>query len=485
MQESRYRVRNLKKPRFGRKKNNGAELQATSYDYVRKADKPVDDTFGLIKNDDGGFEVKVRNSEALMKRLDSGKAVPFWRRDLQVNLACAAVLMVLLSLLLTAADASDMIPFALPGLVVFMAVAALEYLDNDRIKLYVAVGCAVALLVTLIIFRKYIGNGWAIIMNQLYDEAEAEQAYIYNRFPIGAMGDEHPYRSQHFALVWSSSLLGLILAVIPARMRRATAMVIAAFSMIAFAYYGIIPSWACIAVMAAALLFVLSRGSLLSSLTVLLAGMLVFGAVFMIDPGESYTISRADENFRDRFALKSSYLESNGESMFGYDEFDQEMMEETDEFNDDEGILSESRNIVKVIIAVLIIAAIAAAVWMFVRRLRKRQLANRNGIDSVDAREAIVAMFPYAVRWLQPAGIDTTGRSFDSLIPTVKADVSGEYGESFASMYELWKEAAYSDHEIDAESKQKMNTFLQDTITMIKKKGNFARNLLNTIKYAL
>jgi hypothetical protein len=291
----------------------------------------------------------------------------------------------------------------------------------------------------------------------------------------------------HFALIWGSSLLGLLTALPPARFRRPVALVLAAFTMLAFAYYGLIPSWICIAVLAAGLLFTLSRGSLLSTAAILLAGAIVFGAIILIDPGENYGISRVDENFRDRFALKSSYLEGNDPYYEDYTDMEEDLAREEAETteNQEPGFIDENRSMVIIVVVLIILAAIGAGVWLFMRNLRKRQAANRAGIDSKDPREAIVAMFPYAVRWLQPAGIEAAGKPFASLIPVISADISERYADKYSGMYDLWKEAAYSDHDMTEADRNEMDGFMKDTVNMVKEKSNFKAKLINTIKYAL
>ena len=444
------------------------------------------DTFGLIGDGEDAFSVSVRNAEPILKRLGEEKAGKKWVKGLQINLAAAAGIMVLFSLLLTSAMLPEMIPFTLPALVVFMMINSLESFGKYRLRLYSAAALAVALIAALILLRGYISSGWALIMNQFYDTAEASQAYIYNRFHVGETGDAHPYRSMHFALLWGSAAAGLIAAVPPLKARRTVGILIAAFTMIALAYYGIIPAGVCIAVMAAAAVFVLSRGHILSSLPVLLIVMLVFGAVMLIDPGENYGISRADENFRDRFALISSQLQNNEEEI-DIDTLEQEEWEQqnNETGEDGTGFIAEHSWVVTALILIAILAGLGAAAWIFRQRLRRKQLANREGIDSEDPDKAITAMFPYAVRWLQPAGIEPAGKPFDALTPVIRADLSDQYADSYEEMYELWKEAAYSDHEMTEDDRGRMKTFLQDTIEMVRSRGNFRTNLINTIRYAL
>lgn len=453
---------------------------------AREEEKPSDDTFGLMQPNEDAFEVSVRNPDPLLKRLDTEQTGKLWVKDLQINLATAAILMAMFSLIPAASYTPEMIPFAIPVVVVFMLLTTLESFDKNRIKLYVAAGLAVALIAALIILRKYIGSGWALVMDQFYDSAEEAQAYIYDRFHIGQMGEEHPYRSQHIALLWGSALTGLLAALPPKSVRRSLAAGLGIFTMIAFAYYGVIPSAICIAVLAAALVFAFARGHILSSLPVFLIVMLVFGAIMLIDPGESYGVSRADEKFRDRFAFRSAFLEQTEDTLDDLSGLEDEQQEEQENNSESGSVFMEEHKLLMTLLIIgAILAAAGAAGWMFRQRLRKKQLANRAGIDSSDPRTAITAMFPYAVRWLQPAGIEPAGKAFGSLIPVIRADVSEQYANSYEGMYELWKEAAYSDHEMTEDNKLEMSNFLRYTMGMIKDKSGFAKNILNTIKYAL
>ena len=442
------------------------------------------DTFGAGSGN--SFEVSVRNADPIIKRMEEASTVKAWTRDLQLNLATAAVIMAMLSLLMTAAEEPMLTLFCLPTLVVVMLLSTIESLDKGKIKLIAAAGIAILLIAAIIILRKYIGNGLALIMNQLYDTGEASQAYLYDRLPTGEMADAHPNRCMHMAALWLSSLLGLLAALPPIDYRRGIAIGAGVFSMLAFAYYGIIPMTACIAVLAAAILFVLARGSLISALPVFLIAAILFGAVVLFDPGESYGISRADENFRDRFAFKSSYLKENEEFSNGFTSLDDEYLE--DENGRPIGgaeVVGEHRGLVITIAIFLVLAVVGIFVRNFRKKLRKRQLENRAGINSNDPKEAMTAMFPYTVRWLQPAGIEAAGKAFIDLVPMISSELSEEYADRFKGMYELWEEAAYSDHKMDEAGRDEMNTFMNDTINMVKDKGNFASYVRNTIKYAL
>jgi hypothetical protein len=164
-----------------------------------------------------------------------------------------------------------------------------------------------------------------------------------------------------------------------------------------------------------------------------------------------------------------------------------QLQDEQQTESDGEGseLTADHRWVITLLVIAAVIAAIGFVLWRIRQRILRRQLANRAGIDSEDPATAITAMFPYAVRWLQPAGIDASGKAFDSLIPVIKADLSEQYADDYTDMYDLWKEAAYSDHAMTEESRQEMKEFLNDTITMIKEKGNIRTNFVNAIRYAL
>ena len=67
----------------------------------------------------------------------------------------------------------------------------------------------------------------------------------------------------------------------------------------------------------------------------------------------------------------------------------------------------------------------------------------------------------------------------------IRADVSEQYAERYTNMYELWKEAAYSDHEMTEDRRGEMKNFLGDTMKMISDRSDIGAKIRNTVKYAL
>jgi hypothetical protein len=60
-----------------------------------------------------------------------------------------------------------------------------------------------------------------------------------------------------------------------------------------------------------------------------------------------------------------------------------------------------------------------------------------------------------------------------------------QYEAQYRRMHTLWQEAAFSDHPIAQEDRQRMERFMQETKTMIEEKSGLKQRLLLKYKYAL
>ncbi len=428
--------------------------------------------------EDGGFEAMVYSSKPILK-VQKAKKQAAWKNGLLANIACALLVMAVISLFCMGADYPEMIPYTLACLPVFMTVAILREVKPGRARWIAAAVFAVILAAAAIIWRGAIFGGLGSIINWFYDTAELAQAYIYDRLP------ESETATGEAGVAWLSAAAGLIASLPPAKARRGVSALIAIAAMLAFAYYGVIPSAVCVAVMIAVLIAAVSRGSVLSFVPVMLVALLIFGAVNLIDPGESYGVSRMNENFRDRFALKSALLENDG-SLYDDpfdDSFENEPQNEDEEYADD----SEETPVEYAAYGLIAIAvaALGAAAFLIYRNLKKRRALIRKGIDSKDAREAVTAMFPYAVRWLKGYGIEQPDASFASMEPALKKDFSDAYAKLFMDMYKSWSEAAYSDHPVSEKTRLLMEAFTKDTAEQVKKKSKLMDKLKLRFKYAL
>ena len=429
-------------------------------------------------NEGDTFVAGVRSADPVLT-VDDTSAGGVWKKDLVLNISGAVLLMAFMSLFCMATYAIEIIPFLIPGMLVFLGITITESVKPGKVRWIVCAVIAGVLLASVVVFHKAIGGGIADLINSFYDTAEATQAYLYRRIPGGG-GDPR------MGAAWASCLIGLIAALPPAKFRRDALMLIAVIAMLAYAYYGLIPSPICIAVLLAALMIAAGRGNILSSLPVMLAVMLIFGAVMLIAPGENYALSRMDKNFRDRFALSSRLIESPDtglDDLSGLDDINEPTPQDTSV--DDTVFGGIPRRFVGIAIAVLIIAAIAAVIYLLWKRFDKKRKALREGIDSHDPRTAVMAMFPYSVRWLKAGGVDTDAHPFSELTPYVAGEFSQDYANRYKKMYLLWREAAYSDHRIDDASKNKMEEFMKDTSEMIKEKFTYTDKLRVMLKYSL
>lgn len=427
------------------------------------------------------FGANVHSTEPIL-RLGEVSEQAAWKKDLVLNCSCAVLLTTAIALFCMSFDSPELILFALPCPVIFMALATVDSAKPGAIKWLAAGVITVILLIMAIIWRSEIFDGLGTLINWFYDVAEEAQAYVYDRVPV----DGATEGALRFGIAWISAVIGLLGALPPARMRRVFSGLIAIAIMLVIAYYGLLPSAVCIAVMIAALIFAVARGNVLSIVPVALAALLLFGAIVLVDPGESYAVSRINETLRDRFALNSALLESE-ESFYDdtEEEYEEDMEDEEDMESEEEEPDPEVGKYAIIGFIILAVAVIGAAAFLLIRRLLRKRAKNRAGIDSKDAREAVTAMFPYAVRWLKGYGIQQPDPSFASMEPALEREFSDTYSGLFMEMYDMWNEAAYSDHEIPEGSRLLMEGFMRETIDQVKKKSKLRDKLRLKLRYAL
>ena len=442
-------------------------------------------TFGLYDSAADSFEVNVRNDEPMLKSAHEDEE-PDWKKNIVLNVSGAFILFASVCSFLTAAYAGILIPFCAAGMILFLAITVTEDLKPGKLRWIIAAAAAVILIVTMAVWHTRIGGGLAILSGYFYDMAEQAQAYIYHRFNVPEAAAGSPELCTRLAVVWISCLCGLIMALPTQTYRRGMCAFAAVSVMLAFAYYGLLPSWIWIGVLIIAGIAAASKGSLMPALPLLLTALILFGAVMLISPGESLAVSRADENLRDRLALRSSYIENPDEEQNELSELEkQELQQQDQELQKQENHSITRKTILTLSVIGLIIAAAAAAAFMYWKRLRKRIDSNKAGIDSDDPGEAIRSMFPYCVRWLEAYGIDAAGRPFSSLTAELKEDVTREYAYRYEDMYMLWQEAAYSEHEMTLNQKNQMAAFLNDTIGMVRDASDFKDKIRTKVRYAL
>ncbi len=435
------------------------------------------------------FIVTVRNTEPLIKR--TGKVRGGIIESVMYAIASALVLESALALFLSMAGVQNLIVYTLPAPVIFLVFSLVERKVPWKIKAIIISVLSVILIIVGIVLRKYTFNGFELIMNQLYEMGEYAQSYVYTRFTIGETGMSSPDRCMLAATLIISSLIGLLISIPGERVRVDLCAAIFIAITLAIAYFGLIPATAATALIVLAMLLLLGRGRIASVLPLMIAVGIIFFAIVAINPGENYSISRVDENLRDRIALGTVQLENDDMYSTG-DDYNFNGSDSQDNVSDSSFINSETFERHKalwigifIMIPVIIIAVISALLHKMLERKRHDV---RSGLDSTDAKTAITAMFPYSMKWLRSYGIieeSSPGTPFSEMTEAVRNKTNEAYTEKFSKMNNLWKKAAYSDHDMSAAELEEMKSFMEETIHMTKDEIKLKEKLKIRFKYAL
>jgi hypothetical protein len=304
---------------------------------------------------------------------------------------------------------------------------------------------------------------------------------------IKGQGFDSPMLCEGFAVGWAAALLGFAAALPPARMRRSICAALFAVVAILFAYYGLLPSWVITLLLILALVMLMADNNLLTAWPLLLVTALIFGLIILVDPGESYTISAADENVRDRLAFRTAYMENYEDPMDDFEEFEDEEYDEGGglfEFLSENTSFAEHPVLWILGMIGIVLLVLLGVAYLIHRRLAAKRRKIRAGIDSDDPAEAVRAMFPYAMRWLRAYGVNIENKPYSELRPAIKADMPARYSRNFDKMVDLWTEAAFSDHTIKEADRNDMKEFVADTIRMTKEESTLKDKLKIRFKYA-
>ena len=428
-----------------------------------------------------GFSVSIRNTEPMLTL--AGEGVKLKQTDgISVNLASAVLLGAVYSLLVMMAEYYELVPFVIPGAVLFFVLAYMQGRIPDRIRLFVSLGIIAAGIIVLIVLHKYLYNGFALILNQLYDSSESNQSYVYDHFSIGEKGDEHPYLCMRLAVLWTTCIFSAAVSLPGIRFRRLVSVIVVIAMLLTFAYYGLQPEWIALAVMTLSLIVVCGSGRLGSAWPLLAGALVIFGLIILIDPGENMAISRVDENLRDRLSFRTAYFM---DYFSEYDDYEEQQQQEQSRLSQLFSNDSPRGRAARIIVILLPLAILIAVIVIVVSRLVKKRRKIRAGLDSNDPRTAVTAMFPYAVRWLKPYGLNIANRPFAELLPEVKSEMPGSYSAFYETMLKLWQEAVYSDHEITESNRKTMKQFVEETVRIAKSKADWKEKLRIVFRYAL
>lgn len=179
----------------------------------------------------------------------------------------------------------------------------------------------------------------------------------------------------------------------------------------------------------------------------IVVGILVVGigvGLSYLQPEPNATVSQWDENLRDRLSWNQMYYEQ--------EPIPSEVPEpeivpppQTQLQQPDHGIQKTVLNILFIVLATLTL------IWLFVPaiikdRAEKRAQKNHAGFDDPDHAKAICTMFLYAKRW----------QNFGTISEKAPADV-----------YNIWLEAAYSDHGMTEQQRKIVHDYMVQTATSV------------------
>ncbi|MDD6315939.1 MAG: hypothetical protein PUB63_02875 [Clostridia bacterium] len=314
------------------------------------------------------------------------------------------------------------------------------------------------------------------LCNVLFDASEAVNAYIYDHFPVA--NDITPVPALILILLFVLSLY--LLAVV--RASRVLALILVIILASAQAYFGVpLPLWA--NVLAFALLgtvFLRSFHDLLPyGATILLLALTVSLAI----PGIHIPTETASEAVRDRLSVIGLQMEENMMPLAPVTQKTQHenrldknsLAEDPDSVQSDrdyhyaqeqEQEISRPRRInwLKIIVILFLIVALLLGPFLpflLLDSRRKKALERRRKFDSENDSEAICAIFLHVIAYLDSCGKGLGNIPFTSW--TKLLQMPAEYRTQYEHAVMLWQEAAYSEHRMSSEQREKMRQFLSET----------------------
>ena len=391
--------------------------------------------------------------------------------------AAMAMTVIIIAFMLTILSMGGMeseILYCIPGAVIFFVLFAIRGRNRGRTHLIVFAGAVVLLVTCLVLLRSDIANGLKMVANQIYISGEDAQKYIYIKYDIGIYGYDLQMAT-HIAVIWAACAVGVLVAVPPFEMRKVVCLDIGLLSMLCAAYFGLIPNVIGMVLMLISVIYILGGERIGASWPLLVSGLLVLALVLVVNPGESKSISKVDEQIRDAVSTNNVILSGlkNREKLKanGDNSESKSSSQNNRKKNDDNssGVKLPGK-MLNVLLLILLFSLILFVPAVINDRIKKKQAVNRRGLDSEDDRMAVIAMFPYAMKWLTQYGIEVENRPFTSLVDKVRMSTDEEYFTSFGDMLKVWEKAAFSDHSMTADCRTKMNDFLNRTMAMTKKK---------------
>lgn len=402
------------------------------------------------------------------------------------RLAWGLHLAVLLSLCAWGCSVLRIMPFYVLCLAGVLPFLLYPVFYGKRACAYFLAAWAALLAVAAAFWRGLLINGAKLLTNRLFAISEASQAYQYDRFTVTAPAGQDT-ACMLFVLAFCSLLWALVSALLLGR--DAKIMPVAAFALVCVftVYFGasaafiwmILPGVWC-------LLSLLPRHIGLARYGTVIVGMaLIVAATLLLFPNENARISRLDETLRDKMALQTVRYdpESMPQEITAPPETTPEEQQQQNGFHFAYDLPAGKWLLIAAVLIAVLLLLFIPAVWN--DRLHKRAERERAGIEDENHAVSIRAMFLYAVRWLQSYGVTPGNVNYGAWPAALQDAMSEDYQQEFEAILPLWREAAYSDHEMTAQQRKAVRAFLKRTGDEIWEKADWRERLRLQYRCAL
>jgi ABC-type Mn2+/Zn2+ transport systems, permease components len=348
---------------------------------------------------------------------------------------------------------------------------------------FICLCCAIAALLALaaLLLWPAAQEGVALLCNMIFDASEAVNSYAYNRFAVS------PAASSAAAIVLLGIIAAAVCCVAVLRKSRVVALLFMMLLAGAEIYFGITPPafiHALLFVLAGLLL--LQKTDLRTAAVYLSAFLALFLIVSALAPGVNAQLEAASEHMRDRLDHVEQLLRTgnqvqwpeetqkarrenrlserdvieNEEESQGYRDYQrqQELEQELSRPKRNEYLA-----LVLMFLRIMALLLLPFAPFMLLDSRKRKALKRRAVFRSANCSEAICAMFLHMVAYLENGGLAVGNKQFSDCRADVAAALTEDYAESYALAVALWQEAAYSDHPMTTEQRQKTQELLEQT----------------------
>lgn len=339
------------------------------------------------------------------------------------NVFSALFFAAILGNVLAALDWLHLLPFGLVG-----AILPLIPQTKGRRVQYALWGILAAWL--LLRFPSMLDGG-KLLANRMFALSEAQQSYEYDSFLTSG-------ESAAETVLWLSLLAGNLCALWGNKSNA----VLCGLWLLAMAYFGVTPGvlWFVVLVIGAFLSVLPGQHRWFYGLIV---GVLVIGiacASVRIAPEPNKTVSALDDHLRDILAAAPVTYE---QTPVPTEVPEPEMVPQPETVLEqpDHGVQQMAVNVLFLLLAALTLALLFIPA-VIKDRAAKRSEKARAGFDHPDHAAAIRAMYLYAQRWRKLSDVPTE-------IP--------------AAVYDIWQEAAFSDHTMNETQREAVHTYMKET----------------------